>query len=130
MPQNKFALVRYRIIDNLLRSRSYVKTSEITEYCRTRTGFRVSRRTIEMDLQAMQFDEFLGFFAPIAYHTGQKAYYYTDPGYHLQLFHFTHEEVEILKSVREMLRGKLSDEQTSQLDGLIDRIETGLKMAK
>ncbi|GEM_PF-5814038 len=99
MPQNKFALARYYIIDNLLHKYKYVKTSTILDYCKEITGYEVTRRTIQMDISAMKNDAFLGFFAPIDYCNVKKAYYYSDLNYKLLPFHFTTEEIKLLEKI-------------------------------
>ncbi|MDR0954003.1 MAG: hypothetical protein LBM20_01295 [Rikenellaceae bacterium] len=97
MPQNKFALARYRLIDLMLRRSNYVKSSSIIEKCFEQTGFRVSRRTIQLDIEAMRFDSFLGYNAPIGYCPRRKAYYYEDPAYCFNPFPFTPQEIAALQ---------------------------------
>ncbi len=105
MPQNKFAIARYRLIDSMLRRNDYVKTREIVERCSERTGFRVSRRTIQLDIETMRFDPFLDYNAPIGYCPRRKAWFYDDPCYRLEArsgqtpapFSFTPEEIAALE---------------------------------
>ncbi|MDR0907131.1 MAG: hypothetical protein LBM63_00760 [Rikenellaceae bacterium] len=97
MPQNKFALARYRLIDQMLRRNNYVKSSSIIEKCFEQTGFRVSRRTIQLDIEAMRFDSFLGYNAPISYCQQRKAYYYEDPDYRFNPFLLTYKEIAALE---------------------------------
>lgn len=78
MPQNKFAFARYRITDFMLRQHDYVITAAIVEQC-SRTGFDVNSRIIELDIAAMRYDPFLGYFAPIVYDSRRKAYCYDRP---------------------------------------------------
>jgi hypothetical protein len=67
MAQNKFALARYCMIDNLLNKHEYVKTAYIAEICRRKLKCSITQRTIQMDIDAMRNDSFLGYFAPIEY---------------------------------------------------------------
>lgn len=121
MPQNKFALARYRLIDTLLRRRSRVKTAEMARFCRHETGFSVSQRTIQLDLEAMQHDPFLGFFAPIAYDSACRAYYYTDPSYSLARPPLRPEEAELLRTLRQRFADLLSPRESALLEKLIER---------
>lgn len=67
MPQNKHALIRYYIIDDLLHQYEYVKSLFIANVCYKKTGLKVSQRTIQLDIEAMKHDSFLRFYAPIEY---------------------------------------------------------------
>lgn len=78
MPQNKFAQARYRLIDQILRKQSFVKTSEIVKQCKNELGMRVSNRTVQMDMETLKNDPFLGFYLPICYCHRRKAYYYDE----------------------------------------------------
>lgn len=122
MPQNKFALARYRIIDTLLRRRSHVKTSELALICCHETGFSVSQRTIQLDLEAMKHDPFLGFFAPIAYDPERRAYYYTDHSYSLSHRIIPPEETDLLRTLRQRFAALLSPRETALLEKLIARL--------
>src|SRR6187431_3651732 len=86
MPVNRNALIRFRTIDNCLRNRQRRWTLEdlidacseaLYEYEGIDKG--VSRRSIQMDIQAMRSDK-LGYNAPIIV-LEKKYYTYEDPGY-------------------------------------------------
>lgn len=104
MPQNKFALARYRIIDAMLRRYDYVTSAQLVEGCAQRTGFRLSRRTIQLDIEAMRHDPFLGYYAPIGYCTRRKAYFYEQRDYVLHPFAFTDAELALLEGLVEKIR--------------------------
>lgn len=74
MPINKNAFIRYRCIDNLLRTKSFVKTATIIDVLSYSCDLSVSSRTVNKDINDMQTD--LG--APIEYSHSEKAYYYPD----------------------------------------------------
>ncbi len=118
MPQNKFAFARYRIIDALLSRHDYVKTSVIVDACFARTGFRVSRRTVQMDIEAMRFDPFLGFDAPIDYCPRRRAWFYSDADYRLNSFSFTPTEMAAL----ERLLAVSSDDDRELLRGVVEKL--------
>jgi len=122
MPQNKFALARYYMIDSLLHTYKYVKTSFMVDYCEKKTGYRVSRRTIQMDIESMKNDPFLGFHAPIDYCSTRKAYYYIDLSYQLIPFCFTSGDVLALESLLQENKELLTDEQSLLLRSIIERM--------
>lgn len=74
MPINKNAFIRYRVIDTLLRTKDFVKTSDVVEKLWIQHDLEVSSRTINKDIQALETD----FSAPIEYDNSQKAYYYPE----------------------------------------------------
>ncbi|MDR2907427.1 MAG: hypothetical protein LBU91_05515 [Bacteroidales bacterium] len=123
MPQNKFALARYRLIDAMLRHNEYVKTSAIVETCFERTGYKVSRRTIQLDIEAMCFDTFLGYYAPIGYCPRRKAYYYEDRSYRLHPFSFTKEEVTSLEWLLNVVAKKKIADHYAVLHRLLKKIK-------
>lgn len=78
MPKNKDAYSRYKIIDQKLRQRDYVKTSELAEICSDRLGIPISIRTIQKDIKDLMKDTSLKIYAPIKYSNKEKAYYYPE----------------------------------------------------
>lgn len=66
MAQNKLALTRYLLIDRMLsETKKGVELAEIIAKIEDVLGYRVSKRTIQLDLQTMRYDSALGFSAPI-----------------------------------------------------------------
>ncbi|MEO9885564.1 MAG: WYL domain-containing transcriptional regulator [Balneola sp.] len=79
MPKNKDAYSRYRIIDQILRQRPFVKTSELAEICAERLGLdSISGSTIQKDIRDLREDTVLQIYAPIQYSHSEKAHYYPD----------------------------------------------------
>ena len=78
MPKNKDAYSRYRIIDDALRRKQYLKTKELADLCTDRLGIPVSVRTIQKDIDDLKSDTSLDINAPINYCHRQKAHYYPD----------------------------------------------------
>ena len=78
MPKTKDAFTRYRLIDSLLRRKSYVKTSEIVDRLYDKYEIGIGQTTINKDIRDMQSSQGLGFYAPIKYSHSEKAYYYPD----------------------------------------------------
>jgi predicted DNA-binding transcriptional regulator YafY len=81
MPKNKQAYIRYRIIDASVRNKQkpFPSKEELIAACEVIAT--VSLRTIEQDLHDMQFDEELGYFAPLKFDRKQKGYYYEDSNF-------------------------------------------------
>jgi len=123
MAQNKYALARYYIIDSLLRKFKYVKTAFMTEYCREKIGYTVSRRTIQLDVEAMKNDSFLGFYAPINYCKKRKAFYYENPDYRLSLFVIRVHEIQLLETVFDNVCHSIDSEQYYMIKHIIQRLK-------
>ena len=88
MSLHKHALIRYRIIDRMLRNpqRPYPTIEELRSECEealfgSDSGEHISISTLEKDLRAMRTDHELGYEAPIKYSKQHKGYYYVDKGY-------------------------------------------------
>ena len=99
MPANKYALLRYRIIDRCLtnKARPYPTKDDLREACEETLygshGENISVSTIEKDLWAMRNESELGFYAPIAYHPGEKGYYYSEEDYSIKDIHLNDEDL-------------------------------------
>jgi len=123
MPQNKFAIARYAVIDELLKKNNYVKTSTIAETCKRNLGYEVSQRTIQLDLNSMKDDPFLGFFAPIGYCTKRKAFYYKDSDYQFGFQQLNLTEVDLLENVCNIASRHLKPDQRAILGDVLFKIK-------
>jgi len=123
MPQNKYALARYGLIDKILRKDTYVKTSYIVSACKQKFGYDLTQRTVQLDLDAMKNDTFLGIFAPIEYSQKNKAYYYTHTDFEFTSMTFSEDEVELLESVCDLLKNTLERHDHEKMVGIIERIK-------
>ena len=75
MSANSYSMYRYFAIDvQLMQGKSTLL--DLMRVCGD-----VSKRTIQLDLEAMRYDDGLGFFAPIVYGKKTKTYHYSDKGY-------------------------------------------------
>ena len=81
MPANKYALIRYRVIDRLISNKykPYPGVEDLMDGCSEALGKDVSKSTIEKDLAAMKNDLGLGYEAPIKFSKEYQGYYYEDP---------------------------------------------------
>mgnify|MGYP006209205139 FL=1 len=123
MPQNKFAIARYAVIDELLRKHTYVKSSAIAETCKKNLGYEVSQRTIQLDLNSMKDDTFLGFFAPIDYCQKRKAYFYKDADYQFGYQQLNVSELDLLENVCNIASRHLKPDQRAILGDVLFKIK-------
>ena len=81
MPLNKSAFYRYLLIDKRLNDpykKPFPTIENLMDYIEEKSGQRVSKRTIEKDIQEIRFGETLNFYAPLGYHPREKGYYYKE----------------------------------------------------
>ena len=102
MPVNKYALIRYRCIDQCLTNKykPFPSKEDLRDACEealysTNEG-RISIYTIDKDISAMRNDTVLGYEAPIAYSKVNDGYYYKDPEYSINQLPLTEEGLEAL----------------------------------
>lgn len=93
MPQNREAYTRYRWIDARLRKKPYPHLEELINYLSEHLGKPVSKRTVQLDLQEMRYNQSLNFSAPIAYNRAEKTYSYSDPNYSIDNLPVTADEL-------------------------------------
>ena len=103
MPANKYALLRYRIIDKCIRNkyRPYPSKEDLRQACEdalyNSLDERISDSTIEKDLFAMRNEEGLGYMAPIKYSRELNGYFYTDPEYSINDIPLNEEDIDAIK---------------------------------
>lgn len=83
MPVTKDAAIRYRLIDEMLRKRSFPSLEDMRYQLEDRLGTRISQSTLEKDLRAMRNSNDLGYYAPIKYDKFHRGYYYEDENFSL-----------------------------------------------
>lgn len=128
MPQNKFALARYRLIDSLLRRYEFVKTKDIVERCMDEFGFNVTQRTIQMDMKTLKEDPFIGCFFPIEYNGCKRAYFYSEKpkGFFLSLC-MIEDEYFVLENLCDFLKNKIMEEDYQAYCSFFYRLQNYLK---
>lgn len=104
MSLHKHALIRYRIIDAMLRNKyqPYPSIEEIRSKCEDSLfgsdwGDHISISTIEKDFRAMRSDEELAFLAPIKYSKREQGYYYTDDSYTIHNIPLKSDDIDAIK---------------------------------
>jgi len=95
MASVKNPFLRYKVIDNELRKRPFVKTKELKRIFEN-MGEKITLRTIQSDLEDMATDSRLEYYAPIQKDPKKKAYYYTDRNYSILKFSLHENEVSAL----------------------------------
>ncbi len=109
MPANKYALIRYRVIDECLtnRYRTFPTKEDLRRACEDALygsqNERISISTIEKDIYAMRYDTSLGFEAPIEFHKGEKGYHYTDEHFTIKKVPLAEEDMEALRFAAQTL---------------------------
>lgn len=103
MPANKYALLRYRVIDRCINhpTRPYPSKEDLRVACEEAlygsSGERLSVSTIEKDLWAMRNEGDLGYYAPILYNTTHRGYHYEDADYSINDVNLSTSDLESLR---------------------------------
>lgn len=105
MPKNKSAIIRHRIIDQMINNtRSPFPTLEMfAERCSGILGVDVSTSTIEKDLRAMREPAPRGYSAPIVYSKTEKGYAYGEVGYSISDLSLKEDEWRALQFASQLL---------------------------
>lgn len=109
MPANKYALLRYRVIDRCLRNKrkpfpsKEVLRSECEQALYGSNGERISASTIEKDLWAMRNESELGYYAPIAFSGEHQGYFYTDSNFTIAELPLTDDDLNAIRAAAETL---------------------------
>ena len=123
MPKNKQAYIRYRIIDASIRNKQkpFPSKEELIKACEVIAS--VSLRTIEQDLYDMQYDEELGYFAPLKYDRVQKGYYYEDPNYSISNIPLKENDLYALEFAVALLKQFEGIDTVAQFSEAVTKIE-------
>ena len=98
MPKNKDALIRYRIIDGILRNKhkAYPSMEDIIDTLERKLDKTFSKSTVQKDIKAMREDSDLGFHAPIGYSRQHDGYYYTDTNFTIASVPLNEDDIEAI----------------------------------
>ena len=125
MPTNLNALIRYKQIDSCLKNNRYgCSIFDLIEACSDAleefrgTKKRISERTIRDDIRVLR-SEMLGFNAPIVFDEG--VYLYEDNNFNI--FTVPIIELEILKEVYDLLKGKKAELEEKAVESVLLRIQ-------
>lgn len=105
MPANKFATIRYHVIDKMLRNKfqRFPNVEDIMEKCSEVLLKPISKSSIEKDIRAMKYDEGLKYFAPIEFSRTHKGYYYDDEDYSIDGVPLNENELEAMRFATNIL---------------------------
>jgi len=127
---NKQALIRYRIIDELIRKGDYPSMQDIISKCEYRLGKWFSVETIQKDIEAMKNDISLGYEAPIYYNRTYKGYEYTDENYSVNNLNLKKEEYEVLENAVDLLKQFKGTRLSSNYNNAVNKILTGIRASQ
>lgn len=103
MPANKYALIRYRVINRCLKDFQFATMEKLIQVCEDALSMSpISKRTVYQDIRDMKEDDQLGYFAPIKLNR-EKGYYYDDPDYSIDNIPLGEEEIKALSFAATML---------------------------
>ncbi len=132
MPVNKYALLRYRIIDRCLKNtaRPFPSREDLRSACEEALygsgGDAISLSTIDKDIWAMKNEGELGYEAPIAYSRPNGGYYYTDPDYSISEMSLGDDDLQALRfAVSTLYQFKdvpLFNQYESAIEKIISRV--------
>ena len=103
MPANKYALLRYRIIDRCLTNpgKPFPTKEDLRQACEEALygsdGEHISISTVEKDLWAMRNEADLGYYAPIEYHRDERGYHYTEEGYSINDVQLNDDDLDAIR---------------------------------
>ncbi|MEX2596718.1 MAG: WYL domain-containing protein [Salibacteraceae bacterium] len=135
MPANKYALLRYRIIDRCIRSKGqpYPSKEDLRSACEEALygsdGEHISISTIEKDIWAMRNEGELGFYAPITFSKQHRGYYYEDSEYTIAELPLTDDDLSAIKSAAQTLFQFRDIPLFSQFDTAIEKILDRMKIS-
>jgi predicted DNA-binding transcriptional regulator YafY len=134
MALNKFAAIRYRIIDECIRSRSkpYPTKEELRSACEEALygsghGANISMSTIEKDLWALKNESVFGY-APIAFSSMHRGYYYTDPSFSLDI-PLTPEDIDLIRLALHTLNHFRKSQIFQDLETAVNKIQGRVLLA-
>lgn len=134
MALNKYAAIRYRIIDERIRSRSkpYPTKEELRSACEealygSSNGSNISLSTIEKDLWALKNESVFGY-APIAFNRLHNGYYYSDPGFSLDL-PLTPEDIDLIRLALHTLNHFKESQVFRDLETAVNKIQGRIILA-
>jgi len=103
MPVNKYALLRYRIIDRCINNtgRPFPSKENLRSACEEALygsdGENISTSTIEKDIWAMRNESELGYYAPISYHRDERGYYYEEENYSINELQLNEDDIDAIR---------------------------------
>lgn len=128
MPANKYALLRYRIIDRRIRNqqRPYPSKEDLRYTCEEALygsdGEHISMSTIDKDIWAMRNEGELGYYAPIKFSKENGGYFYEDPDYTITELPLNDDDLDALQTAAQTLFQFKDIPLFREFDAAIDKI--------
>ncbi|MFM9422245.1 MAG: hypothetical protein RIR06_706 [Bacteroidota bacterium] len=128
MPANKYALIRYRVIDRCLtnKQRLYPSREDLRYACAEALygsgADDISLSTIDKDIWAMKNESELGYYAPISYSRLHKGYFYEDEDYSISELNLEEEDVEAIRFATAILNQFRHVPLLAQYESAVEKI--------
>lgn len=127
MPINRKALLRYKVIDRMLRNGKEATLEELVYACSDEiskeiTGGSVSRRTVQNDIQEMRYSEVLGYYVPIIV-VDKKYYRYEDEEYSITKVPLSQNDLIRLSEAVDLLKQMSSFKGFDGVEDVVNRLE-------
>lgn len=128
MPANKYALLRYRIIDRRIRNqqRPYPSKEGLRYACEEALygsdGEHISMSTIDKDIWAMRNEGELGYYAPIKFSKEHGGYAYEDPNYTISELPLNDDDLDAIQTAAQTLFQFKDIPLFKEFDAAIDKI--------
>ena len=136
MPANKFALLRYRIIDRCIRNRGSkaFPTKDDLRYACEETlygsdGEHISMSTIDKDIWAMRNEGELGYYAPIKFSKEHGGYFYEYPDFTISEVPLNEDDLNAIRAAAETLYQFRDIPLFKQFDSAIEKIFDRMKIS-
>ena len=136
MPANKFALLRYRIIDRCIRNRgskAFPSKDDLRYACEEALygsdGEHISMSTIDKDIWAMRNEGELGYYAPIKFSKEHGGYFYEDPDFTISEVPLNDDDLNAIQAAAETLYQFRDIPLFKQFDSAIEKIFDRMKIS-
>jgi predicted DNA-binding transcriptional regulator YafY len=120
----KNALARYYLINECLtnpRKKHWMAVELIKRF--GDNDINVSKRTLELDIEAMRYDKRLNYHAPIEYSKKPKGYYYTDPDFSIEKLPLNENDIEMFELLLESAQRVKGAQGLSEVEGMFDKLD-------
>mgnify|MGYP002478598659 CR=1 FL=1 len=130
MPLNKFAMARYKAIDERLQRKDYPSLEALVAYVSEKLDRPIAVRTIQKDLYDMRNSMDLNFNAPIKYDHYRRGYYYDPSDYSIDRLPVTQYDLDGLEIAINILEHFKNIPLIRQFEDAIGRIAGAVKISK
>jgi len=135
MPVNKYALLRYRIIDRCIlnKGKLFPSREDLRQACEEALfgsgADAISLSTIDKDMWAMKNENELGYYAPIAFNRFHAGYFYKEEGYSISSLSLGDEDLESLRFAAAILNQFRDVPMLEQYENAIEKIINRLNIS-